>query len=82
MGDVVRRRRVCKRCGVSVYTEEVIISVGKTPHQVNKKPKPEPVRSKKKRVLKPRRSRNNNISDLDIDSMSDEELEAWITRGQ
>ena len=77
-GGGVRRRRKCKKCGVLIYTEEKIIRVGKS---YKKPPKPKVVRLKSLKK-KPARIKKPRFEDLDIDSMSDDELEAWITRGE
>lgn len=64
----LRRRRECKKCKHRMSTIEVL----EEPRLV--KPKPAP--KTKKRTLKPR------LTDLDMDSMSDEELEQAIYDGR
>jgi len=74
-GEILRRRRKCKRCGLLIHTEEKIISYGakKQTHRngytagtLTAAPKPMPLH----RV------------EPDFDSMTDYEVEAWITSGK
>ena len=75
---IVRRRRKCRICDTKVYTEEKIVAVGKTPWSVKRIRKIEKVLPKRarKRVLKPRIEETSK--EQDFDSMTDEQLEAWI----
>ena len=69
----LRRRRECKKCKYRVFTIEVL----EEPKEV--KPAPAPKTKKtvfRKRTLKPR------LTDLDMDNMSDEELEQAIYDGR
>jgi len=69
----LRRRRECKKCKYRVFTIEVL----EEPKEV--KPAPAPKTKKtvfRKRTLKPR------LTDLDMDNMSDEELEQAIHDGR
>lgn len=69
----IRRRRECKQCKHRIFTIEVL----EEPKAV--KPTPAPKTKKtvfKKRMLKPR------LTDLDMDNMSDEELEQAIYDGR
>lgn len=66
----IRRRRECKQCKYRVFTIEVI----EEPKAV--KPTPAPKTKFRKRMLKPR------LTDLDMDNMSDEELEQAIYDGR
>jgi len=80
-GEILRRRRKCKRCGLLIHTEEKIISYGakKQTHRngytagtLTAAPKP-----KKKRKPMPL-----HRVEPDFDSMTDDEVEAWITSGK
>ena len=73
-GDVFKRRRKCKYCGLLIHTEEKIVSYGaKTPVYRNgwtstrRKAPPKKV----KKLIEP-----------DFDNMTDDEIEAWITSGK
>ena len=66
----LRRRRECKKCKYRVFTIEVL----EEPKAV--KPTPAPKTKFRKRMLKPR------LTDLDMDNMSDEELEQAIYDGR
>ena len=71
----IRRRRECRKCKYRVFPIEVIEET----KMVNEPPPPPPVpkrKSFKPRVVKPR------LTDLDIDNMSDEELEQAIYDGR
>tara|TARA_R100001510_G_C7611016_1_gene174557 strand:- start:274 stop:684 length:411 start_codon:yes stop_codon:yes gene_type:complete len=69
----LRRRRECKKCKHRVFTIEIL----EEPKVVNQPPPPVPKRkSFKPRVVKPR------LTELDIDNMSDEELERAIYDGR
>ena len=70
----IRRRRECKKCKYRVFTIEVIEET-----KMINQPPPSPVpkrKSFKPRVVKPR------LTALDIDNMSDEELEQAIYDGR
>ena len=70
----IRRRRECKKCKYRVFTIEVIEET-----KMINQPPPSPVPKRKSfnpRVVKPR------LTDLDIDNMSDEELEQAIYDGR
>ncbi len=64
--NTIRRRRVCRVCGHTIRTTESVNSVVPITMSRPKYTKPQ------KKVLKKRRET------VDFDSMSDEELEAWI----
>ena len=73
-GEVLKRRRKCKYCGLLIHTEEKIVSYGaKTPVYRNgwtstrRKAPPKKV----KKLIEP-----------DFDNMTDDEIEAWITSGK
>ena len=74
----VRRRRKCRICDTKVYTEEKIVAVGKTPWAVKSRRKIEKALPKKtrKRILKPHIK--ETVKEPDFDTMTDEQLEAWI----
>ena len=66
----IRRRRECKQCKYRVFTIEVLEEPKATPAPKTKKT------VFRKRTLKPR------LTDLDMDNMSDEELEQAIHDGR
>ena len=66
----LRRRRECKQCKYRVFTIEVLEEPKATPAPKTKKT------VFRKRTLKPR------LTDLDMDNMSDEELEQAIHDGR
>jgi len=80
-GEILKRRRRCKQCGLLIHTEEKIISYGskKQPHRngytvgtPTAPPKP-----KKKRKAMPLLH-----VEPDFDKMTDDEIEEWITSGK
>jgi|TARA_E500000318_G_C3508467_1_gene191341 transcriptional regulator NrdR family protein len=72
--NTIKRHRKCLKCGHKYATLEVIFIVEELP-----KPKPKP--TKLKLVKKPVRKQKMKFEDLDLASMTDEEIEIAISSG-
>ncbi len=75
-GETMMRRRECTKCKTRYKTIEIIMPEQSKPVAV---PKPEKERRKKVRKRKPMPLHQ---IEPDFDNMTDEEIEAWITRGK
>lgn len=72
--DSVKRHRQCLKCGHRYATLEVMFIVEELP-------KAEPKPPKLKLVKKPVRKKKMRFEDLDLASMTDEEIEVAISSG-
>ena len=80
-GEVLRRRRKCKYCGLLIHTEEKIVSYGaKTPVYRNGWTESR----RKAAAAKPKKRKPMPLHRIepDFDNMTDDEVEAWITSGK
>ena len=74
-GETMMRRRECLSCKTRYQTIEILKPIKQV---LKKKPEKKPEKKPKLRVVKPKKMK---FEDLDLASMTDEEIEAAISSG-